>query len=56
MDYAPIADLRPDLFRLESKWVKAIVMVKWPYSSLKHELAVILAEPELRLRAKNEPV
>ena len=25
-------------------------MVKWPYSSSRHEMAVILAEPSLRLR------
>ena len=37
-------------------YISAIVMVKWPYSSSRHEMALILAEPSLRLRRENGQV
>lgn len=50
----PIAKLCPD--NIQSGHISAIVMVKWPYSSARHEMAVILAEPSLRLRRANGQV
>jgi hypothetical protein len=53
MDLIPIAKLLPGI---QSGHIRAIVMVKWPYSSSRREMAVILAEPSLRLRRANGQV
>lgn len=53
MDPIPIAKLLPGI---QSGYIRAIVMVKWPYSSSRREMAVILAEPSLRLRRANGQV
>jgi hypothetical protein len=50
----PIADLCRD--DIQPGYITAIVMVKWPYSSARNEMAVILAEPSLRLRRANGQV
>lgn len=53
MDFIPIAKLFPGI---RSGNIRAVVMVKWPYSFSQREVAVILAEPSLRLRRANGQV
>jgi hypothetical protein len=48
----PIAELRPELPELDSKCIKAVVSLVWPYSSAQREFALLLAEPDFRLRLK----
>jgi hypothetical protein len=45
-----IAKLDPSLPNLESSYIKAVVTLIWPYSSSNGTLAVLLAEPDFRLR------
>ena len=52
MDLLPIAELRPELPELESKHIRAVVSLVWPYSSSQREFALLLAEPDFRLRLK----
>jgi hypothetical protein len=52
MDILPIAELRPELPELDSKHIKAIVSLVWPYSSAQREFALLLTEPDFRLRLK----
>lgn len=52
MDLVPIAELRPELPGLESKQIKAVVSLLWPYSSSTRQFALLLAEPDFRLRHK----
>lgn len=54
MDPVLIADLCRD--NIQPGYISAIVMVKWPYSSARQEMALILAEPSLRLRRANGQV
>ena len=56
MDYVPLSECRTALPTRECQWIEAIVMVKWPYSSYRRELAVLLAEPELRTRARSKAI
>ncbi len=46
----PIAQLSPELSDLESKAIKAVVTLIWPYSSINGSLKILLAEPDFRLR------
>ncbi|KAI0157762.1 hypothetical protein GGR57DRAFT_54191 [Xylariaceae sp. FL1272] len=46
----PIADLSPDLLDSTSRAVRGVVTITWPYNSVRHTFAFILAEPDFRLR------
>jgi hypothetical protein len=50
MDYTPIADLGNSLLDAESKQIRAIVTIIWPYSSSTKTAALLLVEPDFRLR------
>lgn len=52
MEHVHIAALRPNLDALESKQIKAVVTLIWPYSSSQRQFALLLAEPDYRLRRK----
>ncbi|KAF2788241.1 hypothetical protein K505DRAFT_421240 [Melanomma pulvis-pyrius CBS 109.77] len=52
MEPVPIAELRPELPGLETKQIKAVVSLLWPYSSSTRQFALLLAEPDFRLRHK----
>ncbi|KAJ4373596.1 hypothetical protein N0V86_007738 [Didymella sp. IMI 355093] len=52
MEHVHIAALRPDIDALESKQIKAVVTLIWPYSSSQRQFALLLAEPDFRLRRK----
>ena len=56
MEHVDIAALRPTLDALESKQIKAVVTLIWPYSSSQRQFALLLAEPDLRLRRKKGQV
>src|SRR5690242_18016814 len=56
MEQVPIAALRPDLDALDSKQIKAVVTLIWPYSSSQRQFALLLAEPDFRLRKKGGQV
>ncbi|KAJ8108810.1 hypothetical protein OPT61_g7909 [Boeremia exigua] len=56
MEHVHIAALRPNLDALESKQIKAVVTLIWPYSSSQRQFALLLAEPDLRLRRKRGQV
>ncbi|KAF1928188.1 uncharacterized protein M421DRAFT_5261 [Didymella exigua CBS 183.55] len=56
MEHVHIAALRPNVDALESKQIKAVVTLIWPYSSSQRQFALLLAEPDLRLRRKNGQV
>ena len=56
MEHIQIAALRPNLDSLESKQIKAVVTLIWPYSSSQRQFALLLAESELRLRRKKGQV
>ncbi|KAF2826979.1 hypothetical protein CC86DRAFT_455561, partial [Ophiobolus disseminans] len=51
-----IAGLDPELADRDSKQFKAAVTLIWPYSSSQREFALLLAEPEFRLRRKKGQV
>jgi hypothetical protein len=56
MDLVPIAELHPELSARDSRQFKAAVTLIWPYSSSQREFALLLAEPEFRLRRKKGQV
>ena len=56
MDNTPIANLNPELPELASKHIRAVVSLVWPYSSLTRQFALLLAEPDFRLRRKKGQV
>lgn len=56
MEQVPIAALRPNLDALDSKQIKAVVTLIWPYSSSQRQFALLLAEPDFRLRRRNGQV
>jgi hypothetical protein len=56
MDQAHISELNPELPAIESKQFRATVTLIWPYSSSAQQFALLLAEPDLRLRRKNGQV
>ncbi|EUC46754.1 hypothetical protein COCMIDRAFT_25231 [Bipolaris oryzae ATCC 44560] len=56
MEQTPIAQLNPELPSVESQHFRATVTLIWPYSSSARQLALLLAEPDLRLRRKNGQV
>ncbi|KAH7413714.1 hypothetical protein DE146DRAFT_682915 [Phaeosphaeria sp. MPI-PUGE-AT-0046c] len=56
MDATPIAELHPELPARDSKTFKAAVTLIWPYSSSQRQFALLLAEPDFRLRRKKGQV
>ena len=52
----PIAQLDPKLEAPRKRCVKAVVALIWPYASSRHDLTVLLAEPDMRLRSKGGQV
>jgi hypothetical protein len=52
----PIAHLSPTLEQPEEKCIYATVSLVWPYSSSTKSLALLLAEPDFRLRRPNGQV
>ncbi|CAO2647316.1 Nn.00g082380.m01.CDS01 [Neocucurbitaria sp. VM-36] len=56
MDQVRIAELNPEQPALESKQFKATVTLIWPYSSSARQFALLLAEPDFRLRRKKGQV
>ncbi|KAF9691413.1 hypothetical protein EKO04_010813 [Ascochyta lentis] len=50
MEHVPIAALRPKLDALDSKQMQGVVTLIWPYSSSQRQFALLLAEPDFRLR------
>lgn len=56
MNITPIAELHPELPARDSKHFKAAVTLIWPYSSSQRQFALLLAEPEFRLRRKKGQV
>jgi hypothetical protein len=56
MERLPIAELTPGLPGLQSKQVKAVVSLIWPFSSSTRLCALLLVEPDFRLRRKKGQV
>lgn len=56
MELIPIAQLAPQLSSVESKHIKAVVTLLWPYSSSTRQCALLLAEPDFRLRRRKGQV
>lgn len=56
MDQARISELSPELPAIESKHFRATATLIWPYSSSARQFALLLAEPDVRLRRKNGQV
>lgn len=56
MDSIHIAELNPELPARASKQFKAAVTLIWPYSSSQRQFALLLAEPDFRLRRKKGQV
>lgn len=50
MEHVRIRELRPDLHALETKQIRAVVTLIWPYSPSQRQFALLLAEPDIRLR------
>lgn len=48
--HIPIAELTPTLEATESRALKAIVTLTWPFSSATGSVAFLLSEPDFRLR------
>jgi hypothetical protein len=56
MEHVPIAGLKPELPDLSSKQFKAVITLIWPFSSSTRQCALLLAEPDFRLRRKKGQV
>ncbi|KAG9193268.1 hypothetical protein G6011_03303 [Alternaria panax] len=56
MAQAHISELGPELPAIESKHFRATVTLIWPYSSSARQFALLLVEPDVRLRRKNGQV
>ena len=56
MERVPIADVRPELPSREQKEFLAVVSITWPYSSQRGHCALLLVEPDFRLRHKRGQV
>ncbi len=46
----PISQLSPNLSNPSTSYIRAIITLIWPYSSVAKSLSVLLAEPDFRLR------
>ncbi|KAF2844718.1 hypothetical protein T440DRAFT_461676 [Plenodomus tracheiphilus IPT5] len=56
MEQPRISDLTPALPARESKQFRASVILIWPYSSSQRQFALLLADPDFRLRRRNGQV
>ncbi|KAF2865764.1 hypothetical protein BDV95DRAFT_599461 [Massariosphaeria phaeospora] len=56
MERIPIAQLTPQLRDAQSKEFRGVVTLVWPYSSSARQFALLLAEPDLRLRRRKGQV
>jgi hypothetical protein len=56
MEQTPIAQLSPELPSVESQHFRATVTLIWPYSSSARQLALLLVEPDVKLRRRNGQV
>jgi hypothetical protein len=56
MDTIHIAELHPELPARDTKHFKAAVTLIWPWSSSQRQFALLLAEPDFRLRRKKGQV
>lgn len=56
MDLIHIAELHPELPARDTKQFKAAVTLIWPWSSSQRQFALLLAEPDFRLRRKKGQV
>lgn len=56
MERIPIAELAPSLPSLDTKVIKAVVTLLWPYSSSTRQCALLLADPDFRLRRRRGQV
>ncbi|OAL51104.1 hypothetical protein IQ07DRAFT_565396 [Pyrenochaeta sp. DS3sAY3a] len=56
MEYLHISELEPGLPTLASKHIRAAVTLIWPYSSSARQFALLLGEPDFRLRRKKGQV
>ncbi|KAG9243747.1 hypothetical protein BJ878DRAFT_542969 [Calycina marina] len=54
--HIPIAELNKNFPALETRSIKAIVTLTWPYSSATGAIAFLLAEPDFRLRKRRGQV
>lgn len=56
MERIPIAELAPSLPSPDTKVIKAVVTLLWPYSSSTRQCALLLADPDFRLRHRRGQV
>jgi hypothetical protein len=56
MEFIPIAQLGPSLPTAERKRIRAIVTIIWPYSFSTRSAALLLVEPDFRLRSEQGQV
>ena len=56
MSLVPIADLGPLLVDPEDKSIRGVVTLIWPYSSSTRSAALLVAEPDFRLRSRRGQV
>jgi hypothetical protein len=56
MERIAIAAVAPTLDSAESKAIHAVVTLLWPYSSSTRQCALLLADPDFRLRRKQGQV
>lgn len=56
MERIPIAELAPSLPSPDTKAIKAVVTLLWPYSSSTRQFALLLADPDFRLRRRRGQV
>jgi hypothetical protein len=56
MDWIPIAELEPGHPSSQSKSIKGIVTLIWPFSSSTNQAAFLLADPDFRQRYKKGQV
>jgi hypothetical protein len=56
MEFIHIAELHPELPARDTKHFKAAVTLIWPWSSSQRQFALLLAEPDFRLRRKKGQV
>ncbi|KAJ4346923.1 uncharacterized protein N0V89_010856 [Didymosphaeria variabile] len=56
MEYTSIAELKPELPALESKQIRGVVTLIWPYSSSARQFAFLLGDPDFRRRRKDGQV
>ena len=56
MEFVPISQLSPSLDSQNTKRIRAVVALIWPYSSSNQSLSLLLVEPDFRLRLREGQV